>query len=204
MLERANDGRPDRHDRLPGGLPAIDGVPRVVRNVVRLVERQTRIQFRIAGRGDARRQRERREFDSPVAHRRHRAPVEDEPRRRRLERDRRARDRRPHIPERQRRRDVRVLKRPPVPREARPDLVRPALEPKRHETWMVEQTGDRGAERSEREPVAGPRAAAVRTMLGLRVEIAGAEHHRGEVLDIVRRQRTSRASRTSTTPPVGT
>ena len=79
---------------------------------------------RIAGRRDAGRVRDRGERDAALAHRAIERPVEREARRRRLEGDRHAGDRRPDVPQRERRRHVRVLNRPAVAREAGPDASR--------------------------------------------------------------------------------
>ena len=102
VLERAHDGRADRDDPSAARSRARDRASGRRRNVVRLVERQPRVELDIAGRGDAGGVRDRREADAARAQRREHPPVEREARRRRLERDRRAGDRRPHVPQRER------------------------------------------------------------------------------------------------------
>ena len=73
------------------------------------------VERRVAGRGEAGGMGERREADAALAQRVEQPPVEDEAGRGRLERDRRPGDSRPHVPERQRLGEVRVLDRTAVP-----------------------------------------------------------------------------------------
>ena len=128
VFERAHDARADGDDATATRTRSADGEGGRLRNVVRLVEGKEAVEFFVAGRRDAGGVRQSLELDSAFAHRRERAPVEREARGRRLERDRRARDPRPNVPERERRVDVRVLNRTTVARKSRPDLVRRGVE----------------------------------------------------------------------------
>ncbi len=65
------------------------------------------------------------------------APVQDETGRGRLERDRRAGDGGPHVPERQGQQQMRVLDRSAVSRQASPDHVGVAVEVQPDETRMT-------------------------------------------------------------------
>ena len=93
--------------------------------------------------------RQGRELRPALTHRGERAPVEREAGGRRLECDGWACDPRPHVPERERHGDMRVLDGVPVAREPRPDLVRRALEPKRHEARVPQRPLDARAQRPE-------------------------------------------------------
>ena len=124
-FERAHDGRADRDDAPAARARARrrrSPSPRGMR--IGLVEGQPRVERRVAGRGDAGGVGERGEADAARAPAPQRAPVEREAGRRRLEGDRAGGDARPDVPERQRLGDMRVLDRPSVPRDARPDRVR--------------------------------------------------------------------------------
>ena len=87
------------------------------RDAIGLVERQFQVEHGIAGRGDARGMGERGKADAALPPCLQRAPVERKAGRRRFERHRVGGDRRPHIPQRQRLRDMRILDRPAVPRQ---------------------------------------------------------------------------------------
>ena len=89
------------------------------------------VEIGIAGGRDACRERDRRERDAALAHGADRFPVQRKAGRRRLEGGRQPGDRRPHIPQRERRRHVRVLDRPAVAREAGPDRVERTVEAQR-------------------------------------------------------------------------
>src|SRR5918911_4835405 len=95
------------------------------------------------------------ELDAALAHRGERVPVEDKTRGRRLEGDGRPRDARPHVPERERRRHVRVLYRPAVTRQPGPDLVRAAVEEKRDQARVAQNALDGGAKWAENDLIAG-------------------------------------------------
>jgi len=185
VLQRTDDGRSHRDDAAVPGAGMIDRERRGDGDVVGLVERQVRVERGVPGGRDAGRVGDRRELDAAGAHRRERVPVEREAGRRRLERDRRTRDRRPYVPQRERRRQVRVLDRPAVPRDAGPDRIGRGVERDRHEARMIERAGDDRGERSEVEPIAPRERRRQRAMFGRRVEVACAEHDRGEVAHLV-------------------
>jgi hypothetical protein len=123
VLERTRDRRADRDDPVAAFSRRVHCRDRRCRQVVRLVERKARIERGIAGRRQAGGMRQRREADAARGELVEQAPVEDEAGRGRLERDRLRRDRGPHVPERERRGDVRVLDRPAVTGDAGADRV---------------------------------------------------------------------------------
>ena len=124
------------------------------------------------------------ELDPALTHRRERAPVEREARGRRLERDGRARYPRPHVPERERHADVRVLNRTTVARKPRPDFVRRGVEEQRHEPRVPQQTLDGRAEWAERESVSGGERRRRGSVFGARAEVASAEDHGAEAAHV--------------------
>jgi len=128
--------------------------------------------------------RDRLEFRAALAHCGQHVPVEREARRRRLERDRRPCDSRPHVPERERRGDVRVLDRSSVAREACPNPIRCAVEEQRHETRVTKQSLDSRAERPEDESVAGRDRRWRSAIFRARVKVSLAEDHCPEASDI--------------------
>ena len=130
-------------------------------NAVRLVERQLLVEHGIAGRRDAGGMGERGEADAALPPGVQRAPVERKAGRRRLERHRVGGDRRPHVPQRQRLGDVRVLDRPAVPRQPGQDMLRGC--PRSAARQGVDGRASRsidGGERAEPQAVARRRAAA--------------------------------------------
>ena len=94
-----------------------------------------------------------------------------------------------NVPQRQRLGDVRVLDRPSVPRQAGPDRVGRAVEAQRDEARMTERGQHGRRQRTEREAIAGVQRRRRRPVLGPRVEVARAEHDRGELAHVVRRER---------------
>ncbi len=97
---------------------------------------------------------ERREDNAAGAHRAKAPPVEREAGGRRLEGDGRTGDRRPHVPEGERRRYMRVLNRPAVACQAGPDRVPRPLEVDRDEPGVAEQRFDPRRERTESKAIA--------------------------------------------------
>ena len=98
---------------------------------------------------------------------------------------------------------MRVLNGPAVTRDAGPDLVGRAVEVQRDKPRMAEKAGDRCRQRTERERVAGMRAAAAAGDLRSRVEVACAEDDSGEISESVESERRP-ASRTSIGSPLAT
>ena len=154
MLESANHRRADGNHAAAVRPGHGDRFRRCRRNLVRLVEGQHRIERVVAGRRDAGRVRDGGESDAVGAQRRHRTPVERESGGRRLERRGYAGNRRPDVPQRERRVDVGVLNRPAVVREPRPDRIDRAAKADRHEPRVPADAEDRGSERAKGQPVA--------------------------------------------------
>src|SRR5215472_13196124 len=118
---------------------------------------------------------QRREAGTLRANGAERRPVQNEARRWRLECDRRAGDRRPDIPERERLFYVGVLHRPAVPRDPRPDGTGIAVEIERDEARMPEDRRDTRPERAELEDVAAHDGRRRRAILGAGPVVAVAE-----------------------------
>src|SRR5262249_59311012 len=95
---------------LAAGPRLFDGAARGFRNAVRLIKRQPMVEISIARRRYAGGVRDRGKLDAGAAHVGESPPVESEASGRRLECDRRSSDRRPDIPDRQRRRQGRGTK----------------------------------------------------------------------------------------------
>ena len=119
-------------------------------DAVGLVEGEPPVERRIARRGDSGGMRERGDTDAAPPPGGERAPVERKPRRGRLEGDRVGGDPRPDVPESQRCGNMRVLDRPPVPRESGEDGCALAEEPQAEKPRMAEKGFDLS-------PSSGPR-----------------------------------------------
>lgn len=204
VFERAHDRRPDRYDPPPSPFRPANGRRRHLGNTVRLRERQAAVECGIASGRDAGRERDRREPDTAFAHRADRVPVEREARRWRLKGDRQTGDGRPHVPQCEGRRNVRVLNRPAVTREAGPDGVGRSVEAKQDETRMVEKSLDRRRQpfdvaqggpfdvaqgRPQLQAIAGRERWRRRTILGPRAEVSLAEDDGREGVDVLGGQR---------------
>ena len=175
--------------RPPSALASGDRRRRTCGDAIGLVERQFQVEHGIAGRGDAGGKGERGEADAALAPGLQRAPVEREAGRRRFERDRVGGDRRPHIPQSQRLRDMRVLDRPAVPRQSGQQMRAAADEAQLDKARVAGKTLHDGVQRPE--PEAGrpaTRQAAERAVFRARAMIAGAEGDGDEAGGIADRQ----------------
>jgi len=82
---------------------------------------------------------------------------------------------------------MRVLDGTTMPGDACPDGIRRALERNHDETRMREHGCHDGAKRPEQEEIAGYQRRREWAMFGRRTEVAGAEHDRREIADVLGR-----------------
>ena len=191
VLEGARHRRADRDDAIAACARGLHRGDRRRRQVVRLVERQLRVERGIAGRRQAGGMGQRREADAARAEAGEQLPVEDEAGRRRFERDRLRSDRGPDVPQRERRGDVRVLDRPTVPGDAGADRIGSAGEAQLDQARCGDDAKDGCRERPERERVADLERRRQRPVLGARAPVAGAEDDGREGRDVVSRERAT-------------
>jgi hypothetical protein len=129
--------------------------------------------------------RERGEDHAARLERRKQTPVQYKTSRRRLERHRQRRYPRPHIPKRKWKRDVRVLDRLAMARDAGPDVIDRALEPQQGKARMAEQPQHGRAQKAEDEPIAAAHLWRQLAVLGAGAMVSGAEDHRRELAHVV-------------------
>jgi hypothetical protein len=186
MLERAHDGRADGDDASTPIVRGLNRRRRRVRDGVRLGERQPPIELLVAGRRNARRVRNRLESDAAFVQPFDRPPTQHETGRRRFERHRWTGDDGPHVPERQRFGNVRVLNGMAMSSDAGPDAIGRPVKLDRNQAGMSKRPDQRRRERTEREAIAGDEQGRRGPMLGARAVIAGAKHHGGKVSHVAR------------------
>ena len=149
VLERAHDRRSERDDAIAAAPGRPDRGDRRRGQEIGLGQRQSRVEGGVAGRRQAGGVGQRREADAALLESIEQPPVEHESGRRRLERDRLRRDAGPHVPERERLGDVRVLHRAAVAGDAGTDVIGVARERELDQSRMVEQANDRRSQRAE-------------------------------------------------------
>jgi hypothetical protein len=195
VLQCAHDGRANRDNPAAARSRSSNRRGGRLGDAIRLIEWKAPIELRITSRGQARRNRHRRESDAPLPHPVDGVPIEHEARRRRLECGGQTGDRRPYVPQRKRNRHVGILNWSTRSCEASPYVSWRASKTKRDQAWMVEQSVDRGSQQrqavnrcSERDTVARRQRRWLWPILCADVEVARTEDHRRESEHVGRRQ----------------
>jgi len=151
VFERSNHGRPDGNDASVALPHGVDRRRRPRGNLIRLGQREHRIETRVASRGNSRGVRQRGERRAARPN-----PVDESPVKKKacgwsFEGDRAAGDRRPGVPHRQRIGEIRVLDRAPMPCQPFPNFLSRTVEPDFDQPRMFQDCPYDRTQRPERQ-----------------------------------------------------